>query len=131
MATNKQPIFRDFSFSFQPNPFNGDISVVKDDASVIQALKNLLLTDRFEVPFNSDVGGNIRALLFENPSLIIESELEDRIRATIENFEPRIELLDLQVKADNDNNAYRVTVIFTTVTVSTPTSISFFLERVL
>lgn len=121
--------YRDISFNFLANPINGDISTVSNENSIIQSIKNILLTDSFEVPFNSSFSGNVNSLLFEPVSPITKSILKDRIKQAIENFEPRIILQNVDVSESADENSYNVTITFTSRLSEQQEKIAFFLER--
>lgn len=104
--------FTDIDLNFTRNPITNDVSILKDDAAIKASVKNLILTDRGERPFNPTLGSSIRSLLFEPASPIIASELESRIRTLIRNHEPRVILLEVQVKINNDKNSFDALIGF-------------------
>lgn len=111
LVTSRARIYRDIDLSFTAKD-NGEIFVKRDAAAVKQAVKNLLLTNHFEKPFQPFYGGNIRALLFELAYDDVADDVEDNIRAAIERFEPRAVVRRIDVKADPDINSIRVTIEF-------------------
>ena len=60
----------DLTFSKRPS---GDIYKKRDAAAVKQSIKNLLLTDYYEKPFQPFFGGNLRAMLFDLISSSVSS----------------------------------------------------------
>jgi len=104
--------FSDIDFNFTRNPITNDESILIDDAAIKASLRNLILTDMGERPFNSKLGSSIRSLLFEPASPIIASELESRIRNVIRNYEPRVVLLRVEVTLDNDANSFNALIGF-------------------
>jgi phage baseplate assembly protein W len=105
-------IYSDIDFTFTKKPVTGDIALGYDTQAVIRSIRNLLLTKRYERPFNPELGSNIDALLFEMVSPVTASSLESEIRNVIDNYEPRAQVSDLIVKSDPDGNAYNITITF-------------------
>ena len=58
--------FRDLDLSFNIHPVRKDVNVHKSERAVINSIKNLVLTNHYERPFQPELGSNIRRLLFEN-----------------------------------------------------------------
>lgn len=104
--------YTDIDLNFSRNPVTNDVSILQDAASIKAAVKNLILTDAGERPFNPTLGSSIRGLLFEPASPIIASEIEARIRTVLRNFEPRVKILQIDVVAIFDRNEFEVTIGF-------------------
>ena len=104
--------YSDIDLNFSRNPVTNDVSVLHDAASIKAAVKNLILTDAGERPFNPTLGSSIRGLLFEPASPIIASEIEARIRNVLRNFEPRVKLLQVDIMTNPDRNGFEVTIGF-------------------
>ena len=90
----------------------GDIYKKRDAGSVKQAIKNLLLTNHYEKPFQPFYGANLTAMLFELADDQTESEVQVNIVTAIEKYEPRVEVLDINVSVLPDQNDMRVSVVF-------------------
>jgi phage baseplate assembly protein W len=120
MAEKQVVAYKDFNMNFAANPFSGDLSVLTNEKAVAQSLKNLLLTERGEIPFNPYVGSGIRTLLFEPASEVVTITLKEKIHSTIKNYEPRITLKGINIKDDPDTNSYIVEISYT-ITVSNNT----------
>ena len=120
MAEKKVIAYKDFNLNFAANPFSNDLSVLTNEKAVAQSLKNLLMTERGEIPFNPKVGSGIRRLLFEPVSEVVTITMKEKIVTTIENYEPRITLKGLNIKDDPETNSYIIEISYT-VTVSNDT----------
>lgn len=126
----KDVIFSDFGSAFTPNPLTGDVSRLINEESIKQAIKNIVLTDRYERVFNPGFGCDVRKLLFENYSSITISLVRKMIIDAIENFEPRCQIIDVRVDGDPDSHGLTITVVFSLLNRETPTVLSFYLTRV-
>lgn len=122
--------YSDLDLNFTVHPVKKDINKFTGEMAVINALKNLILTNHYEVPFQPDIGSNVRALLFENLDTITASALETEISRTIENYEPRVQIISISVSPDFDNNAFGVTLSFNVINRTEPVTIRFLLERI-
>jgi len=121
--------YSDLDLNFTIHPIRKDINKHVGEMAVINSLKNLLLTNHYEKPFMPEYGSNVRKLLFENLDIITASGLEKEITQCINNFEPRVELINLNVTPKYDDNAFQVEILFNIINRTEPVSISFLLER--
>lgn len=103
--------YSDIDLSFQKRPV-GDIYKKREAAAVKQAVKNLLLTNQTEKPFQPTFGGDLSNLLFELANDDTNEILELAITTAIENWEPRARVISLNVNVTPDNNSARVKVTF-------------------
>jgi phage baseplate assembly protein W len=94
---------------------DGDILRKTDAASVKQSIKTLLLTNRFEKPYQPRFGANLSELLFELIDTTTGDEIIDRIINAIETYEPRAKILDIRVNATPNYNSVSVTLEFRVV----------------
>jgi phage baseplate assembly protein W len=122
--------FKDLDLNFRAHPVTGDVVRKTGNAAVIAALRNLVLTNRFEKPFRPLYGGDIRALLFENVSPVIANILEAEITNTIKNYEPRVNVLAVRAQANSDKNGYNVAIKFSINNVEQPLTVNMFLQQV-
>ena len=119
----------DLNLKLTRHPIRKDIIPLKDDAAIKNAIKNLLLTNFFERPFQPAKGANLRGLLFEPADAITKYELSSNIRDCIEDFEPRVENVTVAVDPNPEVNSFDVTVIFDIIGQEFPTQeYSFLLE---
>lgn len=126
---NKVRIFSDLDLNFTPHPVTGDISRKLDESAIKQSLKNLLMIRHYEKPFHSEIGSPIRDLLFEPMTPLTGLMIRRAIIDLISNFEPRIELLDLEVMASEEQQSVYVNLVFKIVNTERPLSLDFILER--
>ena len=124
----RQRVYADLDNSFSIHPIYNDVLPLLDLDAVKQSLKNLLLTNTYDRPFQPNIGSNIRNLLFENASILVELELQDKIKKTIAQYEPRIRNPIVNVTDESDKNAYRVSIGFE-VSYDTNTEIIIYLTR--
>ena len=101
----------DVDLSFNKKPA-GDVYKKRDASSVKQAIKNLLLTNHYEKPFQPFFGANLRGLLFELADDQTESEVGVNIASAIQSYEPRVEVMDINVNVLPDQNDMRVSIVF-------------------
>ena len=130
MATKILKEYVDIDLSFTPNPFTKDIYLKTDEEAVKTALKHLILTKNFERPFHPEVGTQVSSLLFENYSPAVKLALEKTISDTIENYEPRVRLLEVEIKETTDVNELIVNIIFTLKNANNPITVTTLLSRV-
>ena len=133
-TTNKSKrsnrIYADLNLSFTKNPATKDVARLFDVQAIKRSVKNIILTNKFERPFDSDFGCNLRGFLFENitePLLVI---IKDRVAMAIEKYEPRVSVEDVVVREDVDKNGLSIMVSFLINGTEAPVSVSTFLQRV-
>tara|TARA_R110000822_G_scaffold294164_2_gene416188 strand:+ start:218 stop:598 length:381 start_codon:yes stop_codon:yes gene_type:complete len=122
--------FTDFNTSLATHPVKHDLSLKTDVNAVKQSIKNLLMTDKGERLFQPNIGTNIRQLLFENFTPQTTTLLKQFIAETIDNHEPRANLLDVTVSPDDDNNSLIVSLIVEVINNQDPVTLSLVLERI-
>lgn len=122
--------FKDLDLNFGIHPIRKDINTHKNEYAIINAVKNLILTNHYERPFRPQVGSNIRKLLFEPIDSIISAQLEREIVETIQNFEPRVEVSKVVASPSPEENSYKITLEFYVINNANPITINFFLERI-
>tara|TARA_Y100001963_G_C6791173_1_gene455470 strand:- start:3200 stop:3676 length:477 start_codon:yes stop_codon:yes gene_type:complete len=99
-------IYSDLGFAFKPNPFfvqqgiSGDVVRVYDAQAIKQSIYNIVLTNQYERPFKSNFGCNLRRFLFEPLGAWDKYEMEKSIREQLEQWEPRIEVLTVEIEED-------------------------------
>ena len=121
--------FKDISFSFSPHPVTKDLPVLTNERAIARAVRNLvetIPTERFFIPL---IGTNVRGSLFQPYSRETLTTIEDQIRDTITNFEPRVGNVQIEASSQPDDNTFSVKVIFDIVGLAAPTqTFSFLLE---
>ena len=107
--------FKDFSISFESNPLTDDLIALKNEDAIARSIKNIVLTLPGEKFFDPEFGSEITGALFENIDDIAGGIIEDHIRQSINNYEPRVELIDVKTFPNFDNNAFDVTITYEVV----------------
>jgi phage baseplate assembly protein W len=121
--------FKDISLSFQANPLNYDLIVTKNETAIARSVRNLILTKPGERFFNQNLGSGVSGVLFENMDQISASVIKDEIENTINNYEPRVELIDVNVEPNYDDNEFNVTIRYYIVGIDVlPQQLSFALQ---
>lgn len=128
MANNSRT-FTDINFNFSSHPSTADIVKNTDEEAVKGAIRNLIQTKNFDRPFHPEIGCGIHNLLFENfTPLTIQlarRAVEDILRA----YEPRAEILDVQVTSPQDSNDLQITVVFRLINADNPLKVTTILNR--
>jgi len=104
-------LYQDIDLTFAAKP-SGEIFKKTDAAAVKQAVKNLMLTNHFEKPFQPKFGANLRDLLFDLADEEAEEDIEERCKLVISMFEPRAEAINVTATSTPDQNSISVTVEF-------------------
>ena len=112
--------FKDISMSFQTNPLNQDLIVLKNESAIARSIRNIVFTLPGEKFFNPDFGSRISRSIFENVDEISASIIRDEIKNSINNYEPRVNLIDVKTYPDYDNNTFDVTVTYRIVGIDVP-----------
>jgi phage baseplate assembly protein W len=105
-----QKTFVDVSLAFEANPITKDLTVLLNERAVNNAIKNLIMIAPSEVPFNRDIGSNVRHYLFDLIDPSTAMLLEDEIKRTIRFGEPRAKIERLKVEAREDRNEFMVSL---------------------
>ena len=112
--------FRDISMTFQNNPLNSDLIVLKNETAIARSIRNIVFTLPGEKFFNPNFGSRVSRSLFENIDEISASSIRDEIATSIVNFEPRVELINVQTLPDYDNGAFNVNITYRVVGADIP-----------
>ena len=121
--------FKDISLSFDPHPITKDLPVLKNEAAIRRSVRNIVQTIPTEKFFNPLFGSDVRGSLFEFVDFGTASVISDQIQISIENFEPRVDNLQVEVFPRPDKNEFEVTVVFDIIGQEFPTQeYSFLLE---
>ena len=127
--SKKITLYQDFKKDLEKSPVSSDLTVWKDEDSVKESIKNLILTNRGERLMQPNLGGNINAMLFENITPAILILIQNQVRTTVELYEPRAELIDVIASSNIDDNTVRVKIMFYITNVQQPITLDVFLER--
>ena len=112
--------FKDLSMSFKTNPLNDDLIGLKNTSAIARSLKIIVFTQPGEKFFNPDFGSRITESLFENVDDVSALAIEDEIRSSIINFEPRVNLLNVSVNPNPDDNEMNVVIQYEVTGIDVP-----------
>ena len=112
--------FKDISMSFGKNPMTNDLIALKNANAIARSVRNIVLTIPGEKPFDPYFGSNVRNILFENLDSISASLIVDEIKNSIQNYEPRVELVSVEAVPDFDNYSYDVVIIYEIIGADIP-----------
>lgn len=122
-------LFSDLNISFKAHPVTGNLYLVKDKESIKQSIKNLVLTNKFEVLFDPDIFSNVTYSLFENIDSADLVFLKEGIENVLNNYEPRCYIQDIRYKDDMENNGFYIEIIYLPLNSVTLETVEVFLER--
>jgi len=128
--TKKREIYSDFGKDLLLNPVSSDVSRKINEEAVKESIKNLILTDRGERLFQPEVGCDIRAMLFENFTQETVDTMRNMVFETIQTYEPRCNLLGVDVTGRIDSNEIRVIITFALINNEEPTTLEVVLNRI-
>ena len=122
-------LYTDFDLSFEKNPITSDLSKKTDVNAVKQSLKNIMMTNHYETPFDPTKGANLRGLLFRQADAVTARAIRKTIEQAIVAYEPRVSIDELIVNLGSDELSYRVTLRYTIVGIAQPQTLTANLER--
>lgn len=121
--------FRDLNLSFTRHPITADVTVKTDVEAIKFAIRNLLMTKKYEVPFHPEIGSSLIGQLFENYTVAMKNIVTQEIGNVILNYEPRAELLDVLYQGVPHENRLNVVIVFRIINISEPITLNLLLER--
>jgi hypothetical protein len=128
LSTNSRR-WSDLDLDFQAHPVTKDIVTKTDVEAVKRSVRNLILTNKYERPFQPQIDGGVTRHLFELGTPMTKHNVKSAIELAVANFEPRAEVISVFVGGDLDRNGFDVTIEFRVVNHPNPVTIELFLER--
>ena len=129
MPTKISRAFKDISLSFSKHPVTNDIIALKNEDAIKKSVINLCRTRIDERFFNELLGTTIEDTLFEVVGPDIGASLEEEISPLLSNFEPRIDLTEVNINTQIDHNGLFITIRYDIVGVPLPVqTIEFLLQ---
>lgn len=121
--------FKDISAVFEVNPLNDDLIVLRNSNAIARSIRNIIFTARGDKPFNPFFGSRVSELLFDPMDQITTLAIKTEIEETIKNFEPRVDLKEVQVDPLYDDNEYGVVINYEIIGIDVePQQLAFALE---
>jgi len=114
--------FKDISMSFKFSPLSGDLITLKNENAIARAVRNIVLTTPGEKFFDPDFGSSVSEILFENVDDITALSIQDEIKNCLQNYEPRVELIDVKVNPNFDENQFDVIITYRIIGIDIPPS---------
>ena len=114
--------FKYISMSFKFNPLSGDLITLKNENAIARAVRNIILTTPGEKFFDPDFGSNINEILFENVSEITADSIKEEIENSLQNYEPRVEIIEVNVNPNYNSNNFDVIISYRIVGIDIPPS---------
>jgi len=111
IVTTRNKVYSDLDLTFARAP-NNDVYKKTDAAAVKQSIKNILLTNSLQKPFNPAFGGNLRGFLFNLDTEFDAEAIEDNVRDTVLNYEPRVRIQSVVANVNSDNYDIKVTLVY-------------------
>tara|TARA_A100001201_G_scaffold46976_1_gene47386 strand:+ start:1457 stop:1858 length:402 start_codon:yes stop_codon:yes gene_type:complete len=112
--------FKDISLSFEPHPVTKDLPILKNERAIQRAVRNLVQTQFNERFFEPDLGSSVGDLVFEFVDFGASSEIKDQIKQVVEEFEPRVDNVMVEVSPRPDLNEFECVVAYNIVGLSVP-----------
>ena len=122
-------VWKDLDLEFASHPNTGDVVVKQDVNAIVRSVKQLLLTDFYERPFQPELGSNVRARLFDPMSYATTLRIKEDILTTLGNHEPRVDIHEINVEAREQQNGYIISLKFFILNEQVERTVTFFLER--
>lgn len=126
---NKDIIYSDLDLTFNIHPVKQDLVMSINEKAVIRSVRNLVLTNHYERPFQSEIGSNVKKMLFEPITSLTENYVQREIYNVVTTFEPRAKNVFVQVKGYPDENALRANIVFYIENSTAPVVVDMLLER--
>ncbi len=128
-VVSRKALYADLNTLFFAHPVLKDIKPVTDIDAVKNAVKNLVLSSRYDRPFHPELGCRITEMLFENSSPFTAMSIRQEIEQVLAEHEPRINQVNVEILDDSDRNAYMVNISFNVTYDNRRAEISFYLNR--
>ena len=112
--------FKDLSMTFQRNPLNDDLVILKNASAIARSVKNIVFTQPGELFFDEDFGSRVYKFLFENIDPVTASNIREEIIQSILNYEPRVKLTTVRVTPNYDNNSMDALIVYDIIGADIP-----------
>ena len=113
--------FKDINLSFKRHPVTNDVIAIRDEDAIKRSVKNIIFTILGEKPFEPNFGSVINESLFDLNTNLSEIRIQDEIRTSLLNYEPRIDNIEVTVSVAPDTNEMNCTVQYDIVGIPSPT----------
>ena len=121
--------YSDLNLDFIEHPVSGDVTILTDMDALMRSIRNLVFTGKYDRPFRPELNSGIRNYLFEPMTAITAVRISNAIENVIRNHEPRVELLDVKVVANEATNSFDTKIVFRPKNVNQTAELTLSLER--
>ena len=129
--SRQKEFYSDFTIEFEADKVTGALHRAKNEASVKESIRNLILTQRGERFYHPELGSDVKASLFNPFDELTISKIEESITTVIAKNEPRAQNVKIIITAYVENNTYKVDISFTVINIPTvPQSMEVLINRV-
>ena len=112
--------FKDVSMTFQGHPLTGDIIALKNESAIARSVRNIVFTTPGEKFFDEAFGSRISKALFENINDISASIIRGEITNSLQRYEPRVNVREVEVEPNFDQNEFNVSIIYEIIGADVP-----------
>ena len=132
ITQSQQPkeFFSDFFDSFARHPVTDALARAVNTNAINQSIRNLVLTNRGERPFELDIGCDINKALFELNDYITAQNIKLYVRDTLTQYEPRIDVKDVVVEYGADESIFKLTIVYYILNTMTLSSVDMLIKRI-
>tara|TARA_Y100000361_G_C11032142_1_gene275394 strand:+ start:118 stop:522 length:405 start_codon:yes stop_codon:yes gene_type:complete len=113
--------FKDISMTFARNPLTSDLIALKNTNAITRSVRNIIFTYPGEKPFDPEFGSQVSRMLFENIDPLNAIKIKREIRYSIDRYEPRVLLTNVEVTPNYDGNAFDVLIAYNIIGIDVPT----------
>jgi len=128
--TKKREYYSDLDKALTLNPVTNDVARKINENAVKESITNLILTNRGDRPFQPELGCDIRSQLFESITQDTLDTIKIMISETLDAYEPRADILGIDVGGRIDSNELSVTITFVVINSDEPTTLEIILNRI-
>ena len=115
--------FKDINLSFKRHPVTNDVVAIRNEDAIKRSVKNIVFTILGEKPFDPTFGSVVNDALFDLSTSLNEIRISDEITSSLNNFEPRIDNIEVLVQLLPDTNEMNATVQYDIIGIPAPTQI--------
>ena len=113
--------FKDINLSFKRHPVTNDVVTIRDEDAIKRSVRNIIFTILGEKPFEPDFGSVMNESLFDLSTSLSEIRISDEITSSLNNYEPRIDNIEVLVQLLPDTNEMNATVQYDIIGIPAPT----------
>jgi phage baseplate assembly protein W len=127
---NTPDLFSDFLNDLTPHPITKDLARLRNEQSIKQALRNIVLTSYGERFFQPNIGSDIKNYLFEPNDVVLTENVKFAIENAIRFHEPRVNVLGVEVNSFSEEDKLAVNIVFSIINSVNVQNLNLILRRV-